>query len=681
MQVGIVDWFKGLNKKTNKENDYGFIRTTENSSVFVHESSLICEGLAKDDVVWFNIINDNKTNRPKAVNVTKLATDNFSELETVILKLQNGQFIETIKLLKGVLINIESLFSELVWKRLIYLREGRKVIETQSLLIYLVQEFKKAHSLDVLRIFKETLNEERYLSSKCNSYWNKIEMYHFTQIDAFPYEILPYNLQKQYLTIYAARNLQDLQPESLQRIYDLLGLPFDPFADFMLKNGNCELIDKYRKNLKLLKLNEPDLVCSIRNYDDKVHILSSYLSDEDLLMKKNLIAFLLQLVEKEPETASALPNTLKKESVFYRHLPPIEQVQIIWDCNDIDQIFRFVRLLRDEAKILLFYKMSFEKNYKKDILEALDKCKNRLVSSIFRLFQCINLHGEEKGRFFESFHQYLVHHFIDLIEANDKEYINIADRLFPICPMGVVNYCEARIWKENVGYAYCPRYKRKCTYHNKYSNRMSSEKYGAKIEADNDLDWTEWSLQEFLYSLRIEPSNLGGELRNPEEYVNRIGGWINRTIELKERLKCSHCKTPFKSNLTYAKNLAVYNPTVFHCIHRLNSEPHDNDTYISHCWACQKVIDSRDGSHRYENYYLCVECGSGPVKSQTFTQSDICPNCGEKRMVKSNHHRRGYSCRKCNHDIIIPTDDKLTGKYERIAAVKNEIYQKEKNYF
>ncbi|MGS7465497.1 cold shock domain-containing protein [Bacillus paranthracis] len=677
-KIGIVDWF-GTNKKKNSKDKYGFITTFNGGSIFVHESSLTCEALDEDDVVCFELSNDKKGKGPKATQVVKLDSENIILFQNILTELEDEELFETIEMLSDTIdIDSISLLPEPVLDRMIHSKDGRRLLEPEALLDYFIQEFKRTHSIEALDDFVTVLNEMRFAIGAGERYWGKIEMFHFTQIPDFSYQVLPYWLQKKYLAIYAAKDLHTLSPNSILNLYNLFGFPPDPFAGFMPTEKFISLVDTHRKNEKLLKLNEHTYITPVRTNKEKIEILISHLSKDDLLKQTALLTHIAKLVAEDSEAAFALPKYLIKELAFFEHLPPLEQTKVIWDSTKLEEISQFVGLLKDEGKVLLFYKMTFEKDYKRSILDALYYHHgNKLVWAFGYLFQCTHLQGQDRDMGFRAFHEHLVSHLVDLIKADNKEYLNLANRLFPNCAMRRVRYCEAREWKRKVSDAYCPRFKRGCLCQDGDGIRIKKHNliYGAKMEPNQNLSWENWSLQEFFHALRVTPSYFGDELHNPKEYVNRMGGWMNRTIELKERLKCSHCQTPFKSNLKYAKHLAVYNQTVFHCIHMFETTPHDRETYISHCWSCKEIIDSRDGFQRLEDYYLCVECGSGHMKSKTHTQGDICPNCGERHMQKSEHHRRGYKCRNCNHKIIVPKDEQLTGKPERIAARKKEIYQ------
>ncbi|MED3396738.1 MULTISPECIES: cold shock domain-containing protein [Bacillus cereus group] len=677
-QIGIVDWF-GINKKKNSKDKYGFITTFNGGSIFVHELSLTCEALDEDDVVCFELSNGKNGKGPKANKVVKLTTENIILFQNILTELEDEELFETIEMLSDKIdIDSISLLPEQVLDRMIKAKNGRRLLEPELLLDYFIQEFKRTHSIEALDDFVMVLNEMRYAIGTGERYWSKIEMFHFTQIPDFSYQILPYWLQKKYLAIYAAKDLHTLSPNSILNLYNLFGFTPDPFAGFMPTKKFISLVETHRKNERLLKLNEHAYITPVRTNREKIEILISHLSEDDLLKQTALLSHIAKLVAEDPEAAYALPEYLLKEPAFFEHIPPIEQTKLIWDSTKSEEISQFVGLLKDEGTVLLFYKMTFERDYKQVILNALLKHHaNKLVWAVGHLFQCTHFQGQERDIKFRAFHDNLAGYLVELIDADNQEYINLSNRLFPNCAMGRVRYCEARVWGSKVGEAYCPRYKKGCSCQGGFGARIANRNQisGAKMEPNQNLSWEDWSLLEFFHALRVTPSYPGDGLHNPKEYVNRMGGWMNRIIELKERLKCSHCQTPFKSNINYAKRLAVYNQTIFHCVHMFETTSHDRETYISHCWSCKEIIDSRDGYQRLEDYYLCVECGSGHAKSKTHTQGDICPKCGERHMKKSEHHRRGYKCRNCTHKIIVPQDDQLTGRPERIAARKKEIYQ------
>ena len=174
--------------------------------------------------------------------------------------------------------------------------------------------------------------------------------------------------------------------------------------------------------------------------------------------------------------------------------------------------------------------------------------------------------------------------------------------------------------------------------------------------ANIDADWRHWTLLEFIEVCNIDIKIIN--LFNKYEYVPKMCGWVNRINEIRERLRCS-CGRTLISNKKYSKNLAAYNATVFNCKEEGN---HDKNVYISHCWACREIIDSRENKQKYNNeMYLCLECGSGPIKSNDFTQGDICPKCGTRDMAYISDKYRKCINMECEHEIRIPPTHKITG--------------------
>ena len=242
--------------------------------------------------------------------------------------------------------------------------------------------------------------------------------------------------------------------------------------------------------------------------------------------------------------------------------------------------------------------------------------------------------------------------------------------LLPGCAPQVVRYCEARPWSTNeereseisrVSRAYCPRARKPCGVLGQ-GNRRPYALQGARLYAVRSRGWKDWSLLELLEEVGVEPDLAG--LQSAGEYVTRLSGWVNRLNEIRERLKCSVCGQIMTPNSRYARNLAAYNATVFSC--QAGSD-HDNDIYLSHCWGCRRIIDSRESQIQIEGYYLCVYCGSGPLESNDYTQGDICPKCGTPDMATGSYDR-GRTCRACHHSIQLPPTHKLTGRAEKPAG-------------
>lgn len=81
--IGSVDWFGGENNKKGKANEFGFITSHNNKSVFVHKNDLV-EGLPKEnDIVFFNILKNTK-GQYSAKQVVVISED-YKEL-TLVMK-------------------------------------------------------------------------------------------------------------------------------------------------------------------------------------------------------------------------------------------------------------------------------------------------------------------------------------------------------------------------------------------------------------------------------------------------------------------------------------------------------------------------------------------------------------------------------------------------------------------
>jgi hypothetical protein len=160
---------------------------------------------------------------------------------------------------------------------------------------------------------------------------------------------------------------------------------------------------------------------------------------------------------------------------------------------------------------------------------------------------------------------------------------------------------------------------------------------------------------------RIEPSLPG--LSESSRYVPQLAGWVNRLGEIRGRLRCRKCQEFMRPEREYAKFLARYHTTVVSCP---NGRDHDSHVYLNHCWACERIIDSRESPFQVEGLHLCIACGSGPEESSAFTQADICPKCGMRdSMTHDSETSRYWICANCRHKIRLPANEMLTGPRAR----------------
>ncbi|MFW5795239.1 MAG: hypothetical protein ACOCV1_07115 [Bacillota bacterium] len=253
-------------------------------------------------------------------------------------------------------------------------------------------------------------------------------------------------------------------------------------------------------------------------------------------------------------------------------------------------------------------------------------------------------------KIFLEFHHKLYRYIGEQIleeRENNNEFLY---PIIPNCYFNSLTYCEGRKFGENNDY-WCRN--DPCHRTDLLKNLNINKKY------------QNWSLFEIFnyYSISIDFINiyeLKG-IRNLEDYITKIGGALNRLIELRDKLECEKCGKILNFNWEYAKNKAAYRLTVVYC-NNDDCDKYKDGIYINHCWACGKIIDSREGSIKIEDRYLCVHCGSGPQKSYNYTQGSICPKCGSKNMHKDEY--RNFTCRDCNHKITTPSpkSGRITGK-------------------
>lgn len=71
-KIGRVNWYGGYNNKTRRENNYGFLKTIDGDSIYVHESELLCppSKLFSGQWVTFNLTAEERGPTASAVNLT-----------------------------------------------------------------------------------------------------------------------------------------------------------------------------------------------------------------------------------------------------------------------------------------------------------------------------------------------------------------------------------------------------------------------------------------------------------------------------------------------------------------------------------------------------------------------------------------------------------------------------------
>ena len=346
-------------------------------------------------------------------------------------------------------------------------------------------------------------------------------------------------------------------------------------------------------------------------------------------------------------------KSIKKDYIF-EFLQPIEKVDIMINSNKSYQLSKWDEIDLD-TKIIYLYAIS-KNNLDINILKG-KKQENPILKFIMNAIWSKDKNQKDKNKVFEYIHNKLEEYVVDI--SWDLENDLDMSYFLPKCSDDNISvvYCEGKPWKKSMNnktdkneydLVFCPRKKGRCG-----ENILETE---ARIMANINLDLDKWTGLEILENSNLKPKL--DDLYEPEQYINKICGWINRLIEIRERLKCTKCKNTLISDKKYSKSLAVYNSTVFYC--ECGDEENQN-VYISHCWACREIIDSRINKFRYDGLCLCLHCGSGRQNPTNYTQGDICPKCGSRNMRSEDIRNKNYICYDCSHRIMLPPEHKITG--------------------
>ena len=343
-------------------------------------------------------------------------------------------------------------------------------------------------------------------------------------------------------------------------------------------------------------------------------------------------------------------------------LDPLRHAKIIWDgktqinqiwqdLNSKTKMYLIYRSIKEGKSIEFLWNNSEETDIKVKVTTLLLQAKNNQIEGTVA---------------FEKVHNLLQEFVVEKAWDSDENLDFYT--LLPNCISHLVDYCETKPWpteedrvagRIRTSRFFCPRGKGKCNPLSEISTANSGywNLFGARLYPDMNLSWENWSLIELLEYSGIVPSL--HDLTNSFEYVPKFSGWINRLNEIRSRLKCSYCNVTMIPNRKYSKHLAAYNQTIVSCSNR--SHNHDSNIYLSHCWACREIIDSRESIIRVENYYLCIHCASGPKKSTNYTQGSICPKCGSRKISSIDQRSRKCNEINCLHNFTIPSSKYLTG--------------------
>ena len=642
---GEVDWFGGHNNKQSV-NDFGFIVDMGNNKlnspkIYFRKQDILSniKEFTKGTLVCFEISDDSK--EIKAINVDLLTNEKDMD---VLERCLNSEYpiiwLSVIKVyskqvpLKQGIIRIEeklkysfigdsiSLIEYLPLPYYVYskiIRNHLKINEKLNLYYALLKKDYWVGLIkdDILEELVETINEleipEKDLLERINIKW-------FKEYVSLRNKISDINFLISLIKLF------DSSESNNKVILDIL----------KANNYKQQFLD-----LIPIKI----IIDNLWEYLPKELQLQYF--ERNLVLSTN-IDLLIQILKEVPETIrfeklKNLSKDLKMHPKLFYYLAPIDKVNQIWETNNTSIISLWNQL---DYKTKLFHLYRLAKNDNRiDFLINVNET-HPIIRSVMKIIWVKDIE-KLKQKSFQQAHELIQDYIVDMA-WNVTDNIDIFP-LLPECPFGYVDYCEGKPWhREDGHFVYCPRKNTHCDF--------EKDKSSFKIYPNTKLPWENWTLFELLEFAGVTPFIYN--LKQSDQYIPKLSGWVNRLNEIREVLKCSHCDKTLISNKEYSKNLAAYNSTVFYC----ECGNKDNSSiYISHCWACREIIDSRRDNYKMENYYLCIDCGSGPRQHTDYRQGSICPKCGSTHMVINNLNNRKYKCGECNHIITIPPDQKLTG--------------------
>ena len=410
-------------------------------------------------------------------------------------------------------------------------------------------------------------------------------------------------------------------------------------------------------------------------------------------------------VSAQNDFIERVPNSALRDVSVFKSLKPAVMVRTVWD-ELLSGDAGAWESLPPAAKIFCVYRA-----VKESIMLVLPDPRQeaeQLVRAVLTLYRTTSDQGAKASLFNEA-HKTIEEWVCSQAWRSTRPLM--LSPLLPNCGPGIVKYCEGQARAKRqlsevaqegdpTPSAWCPRAASMClpmgsaprVKYRSYEpwtrsrrGRRSRRDYdfdqpteymltGARVSADLKQNWDRWRLLELLVALGITPrldglSDVGGAITLAAAYTLKLSGWVNRLNDLRPRLACRVCGEIMVPDYGYARFLARYNVTVAECRHGL---PHDK-VYLNHCWACEKIIDSRDSTIKVSDegqvgrgLHLCLVCGSGPMSHGPshgpFAQGDVCPKCGKRAMrLLADGQVRKCDSDSCGHRISLPIKHNITG--------------------
>ena len=169
----------------------------------------------------------------------------------------------------------------------------------------------------------------------------------------------------------------------------------------------------------------------------------------------------------------------------------------------------------------------------------------------------------------------------------------------------------------------------------------------------------------------------GGKPSN-RDFPIKIAGYLNRVREIFDVIHCRDCESLMLPNMSYARvdYMAIengqlvkrdmapaYRLTVFECPDNQCIE-FKNGYYISHCYGCNALVDSRDSTAKCDaSRYICRSCASCCGGHSKSNPVGLCPDCisplqlfeTQKKQRFGNKNERYVTCSNQCCSFNIPT--------------------------
>lgn len=601
-EVGQVKWYGGINSKTGRINDFGFIsHITKPDDLYFHNRDIKCniEFIDKDVIVSFSvktIIDNNGRQKLQAIDVDIIQNEEDIEaIQTCALsnrvRYWQPVFIKYLKIVIANksqsldhLVNLclkqnkllasrsDSFLESLPIALYIYSQKLRQSLTPKGYFEKCAQLMDKYKDISLIKEVYEYLSQESHLHSQ--SIWKDLPLsfLNFAEI----YELAPNNIKADYIiNKISNNNFSESQINQLVEIIKRLNIT-------ELKSIWKNLPLTFLKYLEIYRLApakiKADYIISIVNngHFRNFHLQKIF----DILRNANQ--------EERDYIISIIPSNLKSEPRIFPFLTPTEQVDIVWEDFKSDPVSIWEKLSKT-AKVFSLYRAVQENLYFKNLITKVNCQNDPIVSFVLNVYLYPQIS-------FLEIHQ-------DLIEMIVK-FGGDMSKLFPI------------MISEDSYYMIIG---------DLISNVMDDIKGSYKETKEINYTYNLY-ITDFLNAKNVE-------IKFPRitldvyQYIQKVKHWASFVKNNSERLKCRFCGDFMTFNPEYSKYSTVQEITVFWCpnanpkecsgIAGLDGSNHNFNVYMNYCWNCFKTVDSRDSlefyglNYKSDGWVKCIKCGAG----------------------------------------------------------------------